>query len=60
MSDSLQPHGLVPPSVHGILQTRILEWVAISFPRESSRPKENLGLLHCRQMLYPLSHQGRS
>ena len=30
--DSVQPHGLQPGScVHGILQARILEWVAISF-----------------------------
>ena len=28
------------PSVHGILQARILEWVAISFSRGSSRPKD--------------------
>ena len=27
-------------SVHGILQTRILEWVAISFPRGSSQPRD--------------------
>ena len=29
-----------PPgsSVHGILQARILEWVAVSFPRGSSQP----------------------
>ena len=27
-------------SVHGILQTRILEWVAISFSRESSWPRD--------------------
>ena len=27
-------------SVHGISQGRILEWVAISFSRESSRPKD--------------------
>ena len=26
-------------SVHGILQARILEWVAISFPRGSSQPR---------------------
>ena len=26
-------------SVHGILQTRILEWVAISFSRGSSQPR---------------------
>ena len=31
-----------PPgsSVHGILQTRILEWVAISFSRGFSRPRD--------------------
>ena len=30
-----------PPgsSVHGILQGRILEWIAISFSRESSQPR---------------------
>ena len=39
-------------SVHGILQARILEWVAIPFSRGS-----NPGLLHCRQILYHLSHQ---
>ena len=27
-------------SVHGILQARILEWVAISFSRVSSQPKD--------------------
>ena len=50
-----------PPgsSVHGILQARTLEWIAISFsrgifPTQGSNP----GLLHCRQTLYPLSHQG--
>ena len=31
-----------PPgsSIHGILQARILEWVAISFSKESSRPRD--------------------
>ena len=31
-----------PPgsSVHGMFQARILEWVAISFSRESSRPRD--------------------
>ena len=31
-----------PPgfSIHGILQARILEWVAISFSRGSSRPRD--------------------
>ena len=39
VSDSLQPHGLYPPgsSVHGILQARILEWVAISFSTKTAR-----------------------
>ena len=50
-----------PPvfSVHGILQARTLERVAISFskgifPTQGS----NLGLPCCRQILYHLSHQG--
>ena len=37
----LPPHGLYSPpgsSVHGILQARILMWVAIPFSRESSQP----------------------
>ena len=38
MSDSCDPMDCSPPgsSVHGILQARILEWVAISFSRGSS------------------------
>ena len=53
-----------PPgsSIHGILQARILEWVAIPFSRWSSwrslTQGSNPGLLHCRQILYHLSHQG--
>ena len=43
-------------SVHGILQARILEWVAVPFSRGSSRPRLNLHLLcfSCigRQILY--------
>ena len=27
-------------SVHGIVQTRVLEWVAISFSRGSSQPRD--------------------
>ena len=46
-------------TVLGILQARILEWVAISFSRGSSPTQgTNPGLLHCRQILYHLSHQG--
>ena len=42
MSDSLQSMDCSPPgsSIHGILQARILEWVAISFSRGSSRPRD--------------------
>ena len=42
-SFSLRPHGLYSPpgsSVHGILQARILQWVAIPFSRESSWPRD--------------------
>ena len=40
-------------SVHGIFQVRILEWVAVSFSRRSSQPKDlNPGLPHCRQTLF--------
>ena len=54
------PMDYSPPdsSVHGILQARILEWIAISFSRGSSRPRDQTCLLHHRQMPYPLSHQG--
>ena len=31
------------PSVHGILQARILEWVAMPFYRGSSRPRDQPG-----------------
>ena len=46
-------------SVHGILQARILECVAMPsleeiFPTQRSNP----GVLHCRWILYSLSHQG--
>ena len=45
--------------VHGILQARILEWVAFLFsrgifPAQGSNP----GLPHCRQILYQLSNKG--
>ena len=48
MSDSLRPVDCSPPSssVHGILQARILEWVAISFSRGSSRPRDRTQVSH--------------
>ena len=48
-------------SVHGILQARVLKWVAYPFSRGSSQLRElkvNQGLLHCRWILYQLSYQG--
>ena len=54
-----RPMDCSPPgsSVHGILQARILEWLAIPFsrgifPTQGSNP----GLSHGRQILYCLSH----
>ena len=42
MADSLHPVDCSPPgsSLHGILQTRILEWVAISYSRGSLQPRD--------------------
>ena len=53
--DCSWPHS----SVHGVLWATTLEWVAIPFSRGSSHQGWNPGLLHCRQILYHLSHQGR-
>ena len=39
VSDSLRPHGLYIP---GILQARILEWVALPFSRGSLQPKDQI------------------
>ena len=54
VSHFLQPMDCI---VHGILQARILEWVAFPFFRESLTQGSNPGLLHCRQILYQLSQQ---
>ena len=42
VSDSLWPHGYSPAgsSVRGILQTKILEWVAMPSSRGSSQPRD--------------------
>ena len=48
-----------PPgsSAHGIFQARMMEWVVIFFSRGFSQARIEPGLLHCRQILYSLSHQ---
>ena len=61
MSDSLPPHGLEPARLlclwnfpgknTGVGSHSLLQWI---FPNQRSNP----GLLHCRQILYHLSHQG--
>ena len=48
MSDSLRAMDCSPPSssIHGILQARVLEWVAISFSRGSSRSRDQTQVSH--------------
>ena len=49
-------------SVHGILQTRILEWVAMPSSRESSQPRDqtHVSYISCigQQLLYHQCHLG--
>ena len=56
------PMDCSPPgsSVQGILQARILEWVAISFSKESSQPRDQSWVSCIAGSLYHLSHQGNS
>ena len=60
MSDC-DPMDCSPPdsSVYGILQARILEWVAISFSRQPFQPRVQTRV-SCigRWIRYPLSYQG--
>ena len=64
VSDSLWLHepSLPGSSVHGILQARILEWVAISFSRRSSLPRDRTRVfcISCigRRILYQPGHRG--
>ena len=56
----LQHHGLEPTRLLRPCdsQARILEWVAISFSRGSSRPKDQTQVSHVAGGLFRLSHQG--
>ena len=45
-------------TVHGILQARILKWVAFLFEGIFPTQGLNPGLPHCRWILYQLSHRG--
>ena len=56
----VDPTDCSPPgsSVHGILQARIQEWVAILFSRGSSQPRDQTWVSCIAGILYHLSHQG--
>ena len=41
-------------SIHGIFQAQILEWVAISFSRGSSRPRDRTQVSHIAGRLFTL------
>ena len=61
MSDSATPSAVAcrAPLSMGILQARILQWVFHALLQGIFPTQElNLGLLHCRQILYQLSYQG--
>ena len=45
-------------TVHGILQARILEWVAFPFPRGSSQPRDRTQVSHIANSL-PAEPQGK-
>ena len=45
-------------TVHGILQARILEWVAVPFYRGSSQPRGGTQVSCIAGGFYHLSHQG--
>ena len=48
-------------TVHGILQARILEWVAVPFSRVSSQPRDQTQVSHIAGgFFYQLSHNKKS
>ena len=51
--ETLWPHELPGPSVHGISQVRVLEWVVVSFSRGSSQGRDQI-CVSCisRRVLY--------
>ena len=57
VSDSLEPHGL--HTVHGILQARILEWVAFPFSRGSSQPADQPSSPKFKVVSLPAEPQGK-
>ena len=45
-------------SIHGILQTEY--WSGLPFPSSGAHLNPGIEFLHCRQILYQLSHPGNS
>ena len=43
-------------SIHGILQARILEWVAMPFPRGSSQPKDRICISYVSLLFFGTLH----
>ena len=62
VTDSLHPHELYiawGSSLHGILQSRILEWVAISFSRASSQLRDRTRVSHIAGRPLPSEPPGK-
>ena len=57
-SNSGLPHRQILYCLSHQWSLKILEWIAYPFSRGTSRPRNQTGLLHCRQILYQLSYQG--
>ena len=55
---NLMGYRLPGSSVHGIFQAIVLEWIAISFSRGSSQPRDRTRVSRIVDTLYRLSHQG--
>ena len=60
VSNYLRSHGLQTARILCAWDSpaRILEWVAISSPGDLPNPGTKPSILHCRQILYCLSHYG--
>ena len=47
-------------SIHGVFQARVLEWIAISFSRRSSRPRNRTQVSRIAGRCFTEDHSGRS
>ena len=51
-------YSLLGSSVRGILQARLLEWVAIPFSRRSFQPRDQTQVSRIAGGFFTMSHQG--